>query len=64
MEDIENLNGVDYSINSNDLIIDDVVNSKVHDDTSGATGNIASTDNYFNDDMVSVSQELNQILAS
>jgi len=37
MENIENLNGVDYSINSNDLIIDD---------------------------MVSDSQELNQILAS
>ena len=64
MENYENLNGVDYSVDSNDLIIQDVVNSKVHDDTSGATGSIASTDNYFNDDMVSASDELNQILAS
>ncbi len=56
------MTGFDYKINPKDLIIDDVANSGVRDDSSGSIGSVGHSDSFFNDDMVNASKAIDDIL--
>jgi len=62
MQKEQEFNGFDFITSGKDIIAGDIEKITVYNDGSGLTCNFSEEDNYYNDDMVKLNKELNQLL--
>ena len=58
----EEFKGFELTIKTSDIIIGKAEELEIYDDGSGLTGDVSSTDHYFNDDMLEADRALDKLL--